>query len=48
LQLTVQDQYLVTIKANNLVDVYQKYWDKYGKPTFPKEDSRFSWEDLKK
>jgi len=48
LQLTVQDQYLVTIKANNLVDAYQKYWDKYGKPTFPKEDSRFSWEDLKK
>jgi len=47
-QLTVQDMYLVSVKVHGLVDVYQKYWDKYGKPTFPKEASRFSWDDLKK
>jgi branched-chain amino acid transport system substrate-binding protein len=47
--LPVQDMYLVAVKAYGLVDVYQKYWDKYGKPTFPKEaDTRFTWEDLKK
>jgi branched-chain amino acid transport system substrate-binding protein len=45
-QVTVKDQYLVSIKAYNLVDVYQKYWDKYGKPTFPPEQAVFDFSDL--
>jgi hypothetical protein len=47
-QVTVKDQYLVSIKAYNLIDVYQKYWDKYGKPTFPPEKSVFDFADLTK
>jgi hypothetical protein len=47
-QLTVKDEYLVTIKLHNLVDAYQQYWDKYGKPTFPPEKSIYDFSDLKK
>jgi len=47
-QVTVQDQYLVSIKAYHLIDTYQKYWDQYGKPTFPAEKGTFTWEDLTK
>lgn len=46
--LTLKDQYLVTIKLHNLVDVYQQYWDKYGKPAFPPEKNIFDYADLKK
>jgi len=48
-QFTVQDEYIVTIKAMNLLSVYQPYWDKYGKPTFPAEEaplSKLSWDDV--
>ena len=38
-QVTVKDQYLVSVKAYNLVDVYKKYWDQYGMPVFPPEQS---------
>jgi hypothetical protein len=57
-QITVQDQYLVSLKCyenmpatKGILSVYQKYWDKYGKPTFPRVEqklNRFSWEDLYK
>ncbi len=47
-QTTVKDQYLSTIKLHNLVDVYQQYWDKYGKPTFPPEKATMDYADLKK
>jgi hypothetical protein len=46
--LTVKDGYLVSIKLHNLVDVYQQYWDKYGKPTFPPEKAVFDFADLRK
>jgi branched-chain amino acid transport system substrate-binding protein len=47
-QVTVKDQYLVSIKAYNLVDPYKKYWEKYGKPNFPPEKSEFDFADLDK
>lgn len=47
-QITAKDQYLVTIKYRKLVDVYQKYWDQYGKPNFGSEKSTFDYADLKK
>lgn len=47
-QVTVKDQYLVSIKAYNLVDPFKKYWEKYGKPTFPPEKSEFDFADLDK
>jgi ABC-type branched-subunit amino acid transport system substrate-binding protein len=47
--VTVKDQYLVSIKAYKLVDVYKKYWEKYGKPKFPKEEGGyFDFADLDK
>ncbi|MGD0781065.1 MAG: ABC transporter substrate-binding protein [Dehalococcoidales bacterium] len=45
---SVKDQYLVSIKSYSLVDVYQKYWDQYGKPQFPQEPSLFDFADLTK
>ena len=33
--MTTKDNYIATIKVHKLQDVYQKYWDKYGKPKFP-------------
>ena len=47
-QLTTKDQYLATIKLHKLVDVYQKYWDQYGKPKFPNEPSVLDFSDLTK
>ena len=58
-QITMQDQYLVSLKCYEMVggpfkgilDVYQKHWDKYGKPVFQKGEqklNRFTWEDLRK
>jgi len=47
-QLDVKDQYLMTIQLHGLVDVYEKYWEKYGKPKFPPEKSAWDFSDLKK
>jgi ABC-type branched-subunit amino acid transport system substrate-binding protein len=47
-QITAKDQYLITIKYRKLVDVYQKYWDQYGKPDFGPEKSNFDFADLTK
>lgn len=46
--LACKDQYLVSIKCYGLKDVYQQYWDKYGKPTFPDQPSRYDFADLDK
>jgi hypothetical protein len=46
--VTVKDQYLVSIKAYGLLDLYQKYWEQYGYPTLPKQESLFDFVDLKK
>jgi hypothetical protein len=46
---TVKDQYLVTIAANNLVEVYKPYWEQKGYPTFPeaeKAQSTMKWSDI--
>jgi hypothetical protein len=47
-QVTVKDQYLASIMAYHLVDVYKKYWEEYGKPVFPPEDSVLDFSDLDK
>ena len=57
-QITMQDQYLVSLKSysmtdkyKGILDTYQKYWDKYGRPKFPAPEqklNRFTWDDLKK
>ncbi len=48
-QLGVKENYLITVKLRGLVDVYEKYWDKHGKPIFPAgEKSVWDWADLKK
>ena len=44
--VSVKDQYLASIKCYNLADVYHKYWEKYGKPSFPKEKSIMEFSDL--
>lgn len=46
--ISVKDQYLVSVKVYGLVDVFQKYWDQYGKPTFPNQTSRIDYADLTK
>ncbi len=46
--IAVKDFYLVSIKAYGMTDVYEKYWAQYGKPTFPKQQSLFDFDDLKK
>lgn len=46
--VSVKDLYLVSIKAYGLVDVYEKYWEKYGRPSFPKQAGLFDFADLKK
>lgn len=46
---TIKDQYLVTIAANNLTDVYKTYWEENGYPEFPEEEaaqSSMKWSDL--
>jgi hypothetical protein len=47
---TVQDQYLASIKAYGLTDVYKAYWTQYGQPKFPKsaEYARFDYAWLDK
>ncbi len=47
-QITAKDEYLATIKVHKLVDVYQKYWDQYGKPKFSNEASTLDFSDLTK
>jgi branched-chain amino acid transport system substrate-binding protein len=47
-QMTPKDNYIATIKFHKLQDVYQKYWDKYGKPKFPPEKSTLDFSDLTK
>jgi ABC-type branched-subunit amino acid transport system substrate-binding protein len=41
---TVQDQYLASIKAYGLVDVYKAYWKEYGQPKFPKSEKEASFD----
>jgi ABC-type branched-subunit amino acid transport system substrate-binding protein len=43
-QVTVHDQYLVSIMSMGLESIYKKYWDDYGFPTFPPEKSYFPYE----
>ena len=45
--VAVKDQYLVSIKAMGLADTYEKYWQEYGKPTFPPQPSLYDFSDLK-
>jgi hypothetical protein len=47
-QITTKDQYIATIKVHKMVDIYQKYWDQYGKPKFPNEPSELDFSDLTK
>jgi branched-chain amino acid transport system substrate-binding protein len=47
-QMTAKDNYIATIKLHKQQDVYQKYWDKYGKPKFPNEPSVLDFSDLTK
>ncbi len=37
--ITVKDHYLATILCNGLVDVYKAYWEQYGYPTFPADQT---------
>jgi len=46
--LTVKDQYLMSVKLHDLVDPYEKYWAKYGKPKIVQEKSTWDYADLKK
>jgi branched-chain amino acid transport system substrate-binding protein len=46
--VSVQDQYLASIKVYGLVDVYKDYWAKNGRPTLPDEPFVFDWADLDK
>ncbi len=41
-QVTMKDQYLFSIIANNLVDIYKAYWTEYGYPKFPAEEEAAS------
>jgi branched-chain amino acid transport system substrate-binding protein len=47
-QVAAQDQYLASIVSYSQVDVYQKYWDQYGKPKFASEPALFTFADLTK
>jgi Periplasmic binding protein len=40
--VTQKEQYLFSIMANNMVDVYKAYWEEYGYPTFPEEEEEAS------
>ncbi len=44
--ITVKDHYLSSILSYGLMDVYKKYWDKYGYPNLPKEPSFLNYSDL--
>ena len=46
---TVKDQYLVSVAASNLVEVYKPYWEQKGYPVFPeaeKAQSTMKWSDI--
>ena len=48
---STKDQYLISIKAFALagllnLDDYIKYWQKYGRPTFPDEPSLYDWANV--
>jgi len=45
--VAVKDQYLVSIKAMDKVDVYEKYWQEYGRPAFPPQPSLYDFADMK-
>ncbi len=47
---TVQDQYICSIKAYGLADVYKAYWAQYGQPKFDKDSkwARFNYDFLNK
>ena len=47
-KVSVKDQYLVSVKVYGLVDTYQEYWDKYGRPKFPDEPSMIDFKDILK
>ena len=40
-QVTVRDQYLVSIIVMGLEEAYKKYWDEYGFPKFPAAEKPF-------
>jgi ABC-type branched-subunit amino acid transport system substrate-binding protein len=46
--VSIKDQYLASIMSYGLTDVYQQYWDKYGKPQFPDAPSLLDYADLTK
>ncbi len=37
--VAVKDHYLGSIMSNGLVDVYKAYWEKYGYPKFPADQT---------
>ena len=37
--VTVKDHYLASILSYGLVDVYKAYWEQYGYPTFPADQT---------
>ena len=41
-----KDQYLISIKAMGLTPIYKKYWQEYGKPTFPQKPSLYDYADM--
>lgn len=47
-QITTKDEYIATIKVHKLQDLYEKYWEKYGKPKFPNEPNTLDYSDLTK
>jgi len=44
--VAVKDHYLASILSYGLVDVYKKYWEEYGYPTFPDEPTHVKFSDL--
>lgn len=44
--IAVKDQYLCSIKVYGLVDVYKKYWEEYGYPTFPDQPADLDYSFL--
>lgn len=46
--VSVKTHYLASIAAYNMIDTYEKYWQKYGYPKFPEQPSLIDFSDLKK
>jgi hypothetical protein len=44
--VSVKDNYLASIKGLGLVEQFRAYWDEYGEPVFPDEESVFDFTDL--